>query len=74
MPSDQKRRPISLAYAREKLERLANNLETFNSGELWCELSRIAEGATGIPHAESLRIDLERAERKLEAAVSSVSA
>lgn len=74
MTSDQDRRPISLAYAREKLQHLVNNLETFNSGELWRELSRIAEGATGIPHAESLRRDLERAERKLEAAESSTSA
>lgn len=44
-------------YARRKLTLLLRDLDSCTAGEFWREMSRIACGATGKPHAEELEAE-----------------
>lgn len=46
---------IKRDYARRKLTQLLAELDQYTPGEFWRQMSRIAYGATGEPHAEELR-------------------
>ncbi|GAB2798860.1 hypothetical protein GCM10027040_27200 [Halomonas shantousis] len=44
-------------YATDKLELLLRDIGMYTAEEFWRQMSRIAAGATGMPHAEELRQD-----------------
>jgi hypothetical protein len=58
MTPEQENGAVAVGYARDKLTLLLRDLDQYTAGELWRQMSRIAEGATGIPHAESLAREL----------------
>lgn len=58
MTPEQEKGAVATGYVRQKLECLLRDLDSYTAGEFWREMARIAEGATGIPHAESLAREL----------------
>ncbi len=57
-------------YARTKLTQLLRDLDHYNQFEFWRQMSRIAHGATSMPHAEELMAQREDARQALQAAES----
>lgn len=53
-------------YARQKLETLLRDVNSYTGEEFWRQMSRIAGGATGTSHAEELQAERDKAERRAE--------
>lgn len=68
MTPEQAHGQVATGYVRDKLTQLLRDLDNYNAGELWRQMARIAEGGTGIPHAESLarELDDEKARKQEE--------
>lgn len=74
MTPEQEKGTLATGYVREKLTQLLRDLDNYSAGELWRQMARIAEGGTGIPHAESLARELSEQEERHTASLASIKA